>query len=306
MALRAGPARRAARGACGDLSRHDVGACRLCREERLPRRADRAFRRHRFRAHSRRRRRCAGCGPGPLRRHAVPLHRAILSRRRGGMRAPARRPLRDGGDRAGGGRAGRNAFAALRRPRGGRDRGEHSGAGARRHPHGDQQQARPYGAHHRQQVGDVGGLRHALRRHVRRLFRVEGRLQDRRVRDGALAQPELDGGPRGAAGTGDARGDHRQAAERRASPRPDRSGHAPPLRGARRRAARASWRKSARRRNSSPAATRRRRRNASGGCSISPNTSGVRRRRASSSRCAPSARIAATRSPTASAGPAEP
>ena len=154
-------------------------------QERLPRRADRAFRRDRFGAHGRRRRRCAGRGRGPLRRHAVALHRAILPRRRGGMRAPARRPLRDGGDRACGGCARRDAGAALRRPRGGRDRGEHPGAGARRHPHGDQQQARPHGAHHRQQVGDVGGLRHALRRHVRRLFRAEGRLQERRVRAGA-------------------------------------------------------------------------------------------------------------------------
>ena len=188
--LPAGSARCAAGRACRHLSRDDGRARRLCRQERLSRRADRAFRRHRFGAHGRRRGRCAGSGPRPLRRHAVPLHGAILPRRCGGMRAPARRTLRGGGDRAGGGRVGRHAVGALRRPRRGRDRGEHPGAGARRDPHGDQQQARPHGAHHRQQVGDVGGLRHALRRHVRRLFRPEGRLQDRRVRDGALAQPE--------------------------------------------------------------------------------------------------------------------
>ena len=49
-------------------------------------------------------------------------------------------------------------------------------------PDGDLEQARADGAHHRQQVRDVGRLRHALRRHVRRLLGAEGRLQDRRVR----------------------------------------------------------------------------------------------------------------------------
>ena len=45
-----------------------------------------------------------------------------------------------------------------------------------------------HAAHHRQQVGDVGRLRHALRRHVRRLLGPEGHLQDRRLRARALAQ----------------------------------------------------------------------------------------------------------------------
>jgi NAD+ synthase len=40
------------------------------------------------------------------------------------------------------------------------------------------EQARRHGGDDRQQVGDGGRLRHALRRHVRRLQRAEGRLQD--------------------------------------------------------------------------------------------------------------------------------
>ena len=61
-------------------------------------------------------------------------------------------------------------------------RGEHPGARPRRDPDGALQQARLDGADHRQQVGDVGRLRHALRRHVRRLLGAEGRVQDDRVR----------------------------------------------------------------------------------------------------------------------------
>ncbi len=67
-------------------------------------------------------------------------------------------------------------------------RGEHPGALARHHPDGAVQQVRPHGAVDRQQVGDVGRLRHALRRHVRRLLGAEGRLQDERVRAVDLAQ----------------------------------------------------------------------------------------------------------------------
>ncbi len=52
----------------------------------------------------------------------------------------------------------------------------------------------------RQQVGDVGRLRHALRRHVRRLFGAEGRLQDRGLRAVALAQREAADGALGPVG----------------------------------------------------------------------------------------------------------
>ena len=81
-----------------------------------------------------------------------------------------------------------DAAAAVRQPPGGRDRGEHPEPRPRRHPDGDVEQARRHGGDDRQQVGDGGRLRHALRRHVRRLQRAEGRLQDHRVRALPLAQ----------------------------------------------------------------------------------------------------------------------
>ena len=56
-------------------------------------------------------------------------------------------------------------------------------------PDGDLEQVRPDGADHRQQVRDVGRLRHALWRHVRRLQRAQGSLQDAGLRAVALAQP---------------------------------------------------------------------------------------------------------------------
>ena len=58
----------------------------------------------------------------------------------------------------------------------------------RHHPHGRLQQVRRHGGDHRQQVGDVGRLRHALRRHERRLQSGEGPLQDRGLRSRPLAQ----------------------------------------------------------------------------------------------------------------------
>ena len=91
-------------------------------------------------------------------------------------------------DRAGGRRASDHARAPIRGPAARHHRGEHPVARPRRDPDGDLEQARPDGADHRQQVGDVGRLRHPLRRHVRRLFRAQGPLQDRRVRAGPLAQ----------------------------------------------------------------------------------------------------------------------
>ena len=67
---------------------------------------------------------------------------------------------------------------ALRRAAARRHRGESAGARARHHPDGDLQQVRSDGGDHRQQVGDVGRLRHALRRHERRLQSDQGPLQD--------------------------------------------------------------------------------------------------------------------------------
>ena len=50
------------------------------------------------------------------------------------------------------------------------------------------EQVRRAAGDHRQQVGDVGRLRHVVRRHVRRLLGAEGRLQDRGLRPLTLAQ----------------------------------------------------------------------------------------------------------------------
>ena len=91
-------------------------------------------------------------------------------------------------DRERGARAREGAGAAVRGPAARRDRGEPAGARARHHPDGDLQQVRPDGGDHRQQVGNVGRLRHALRRHERRLQSGQGPLQDRGLSAGAAAQ----------------------------------------------------------------------------------------------------------------------
>ncbi len=92
-------------------------------------------------------------------------------------------PIEDGRRRRRGrARAGLRRAAARHRGR------EPAGAHSRAAADGPLQQVRPDGAHHRQQVGDVGRLCHALRRHVRRLLGAEGHLQDRGVRARPLAQ----------------------------------------------------------------------------------------------------------------------
>ena len=88
--------------------------------------------------------------------------------------------------------------ADVRRPPARHHRGEHPVAHPRRDADGALEQARAHGADHRQQVRDVGRLRHALRRHVRRLLGAEGRLQDDRVRARPLAQPKTCRRARGA------------------------------------------------------------------------------------------------------------
>ena len=93
-----------------------------------------------------------------------------------------------------------DAAAAVRQPEGGRHRGEHPEPRARRHADGGVEQARRHGGDDRQQVGDGGGLRHALWRHVRRLQRPEGRLQDDGVRALPLAQRALPDGALGPKG----------------------------------------------------------------------------------------------------------
>ena len=115
--------------------------------------------------------------------------------------AAAGHPAGRGPDRAGGRGVPPHAGAGVREPGARHHRGEHPVAHPRRHPDGDLQQAGRHGAHHRQQVRDVGRLRHALRRHVRRLFGAQGRLQDHRVRALPLAQ----------------RGGHRRPARARAA-----------------------------------------------------------------------------------------
>ena len=87
----------------------------------------------------------------------------------------------------------------LRRLAARRHRRKSAGACARHHPDGDLQQVQCHGGDHRQQVGNVGRLRHALWRHERRLQSDQGSLQDRSVPAGAPAQ-RLEAGRR--AGTG--------------------------------------------------------------------------------------------------------
>ena len=68
-------------------------------------------------------------------------------------------------------------------------RREHPEPGARPDPDGGLQQDRRDGGDDRQQVGNVGRLRHALRRHERRLQPDQGPLQDGGLSPGAPAQP---------------------------------------------------------------------------------------------------------------------
>ena len=108
---------------------------------------------------------------------------ADVSARRLGMRLETIPIARRGRRRRAGARA------ALRRPAARHHRREHAGARSRPAADGGVEQVRLDAADDRQQVGDVGRLRDALRRHVRRLFGAEGPLQDRGVRAGRMAEP---------------------------------------------------------------------------------------------------------------------
>ena len=179
LALRAGRARGARGARCGRLPRLRAGSARLRRQERLPRR------------------RAWGCPAastsalvaamavdalGPARVHCVMLP----------YRYTSNESLSDAADcaKALGVRYDivpispavegflSHAQVDVRRPRARRHRGEHAEPRARHGADGDLQQVRRHGADHRQQERDVGRLRHALRRHERRLQSDQGPLQD--------------------------------------------------------------------------------------------------------------------------------
>ena len=97
----AGPVAPRARWRQGRLRGLRAGPARLCRQERISRRAARRLRRHRFGAVRGDRGRCAGRRAGARRDAAVPFHRAGLARRCGQARRRARHPLRGAADRAG-------------------------------------------------------------------------------------------------------------------------------------------------------------------------------------------------------------
>ena len=153
-------------------------------------------------------------------------------------------------------------------------------ARARHDPDGDLQQVRSDGRHHRQQVGDVGRLRHALWRHERRLQSDQGSLQDRSVPAVAPAQ-RVEAGRRARARTA--------SSFRRTSSRGRRRPNCARTRRTRIRCrptqcSMRSWSgwssAKSRSRPSSPPASTATRWCASSACSTSPNTSAGRRRRA--------------------------
>ena len=188
LGVPAGPDRAGAERHRIDLPGDDAGPARLREQDRLSLGGDRPVGRRRLRAHRRRRRRRAGAGARAHDHDALALHQRAFAGGRQGLRRGDRREVRHRRHRAGDGGVPRDAAAAVRQPQGGRDRGEHPEPRPRRHPDGGLEQARRHGGDDRQQVGDGGGLRHALRRHVRRLQRAEGRLQDHGVRALQLAQ----------------------------------------------------------------------------------------------------------------------
>jgi NAD+ synthase (glutamine-hydrolysing) len=102
-----------------------------------------------------------------------------------------------------------------------RDRGEHSIAHPRQPVNGAFQQVRFAAAHHRQQVGDVGGLLHAVRRHEWRPGGDRGPAEDDGVPGFAMAKP---------APAGHSRSDSHQGAFGRIAAGPDGSRQPPALR----------------------------------------------------------------------------
>ncbi len=189
LALRRAHDLRGGAAPLGRLPRDGARPARLRAEEQLSRRAAGHVGRHRLGAHGRGGRGCARAAARARRAAAVAVHHAAEPRRRRRIGAAAghaaatrwtsRRPWP----------AAESAlsplFAGLDARR---HRGEPAGARARPAADGPLEQVRRPAGDHRQQVGDVGRLRHAVRRHVRRLLGAEGRLQDRGLRAVALAQ----------------------------------------------------------------------------------------------------------------------
>ena len=177
--LRAG--RAAGRGRQGRLRGLRAGPARLRPQERISRRTARRLRRHRFRAVRGDRGRRARRRTGPRRDAAVPFYRAGLARRCRKARESARLSLRGAADRRRRERLRKNPVRSVRRPAARHHRGKSAGAHPRHAVDGDFEQDRRDGGHDRQQVGNVGRLRHALWRHERRLQSDQGHLQDRSV-----------------------------------------------------------------------------------------------------------------------------
>ena len=132
---------------------------------------------------------------GALRLDAVAL---LVRRRRAPTRSGSRRTSAATSARSRSSRWSRRSSRALAPsfagPRAGSHRGEPAGAHPRRAADGALEQVRLAARRDRQQVGDVGRLRDAVRRHGRRLRAAEGRLQDRRLP--ARAAPERARRPR--------------------------------------------------------------------------------------------------------------
>ena len=112
----------------GRLRRLRARPARLCRQERISRRAARRLRRHRFGAVRGDRGRCARRRARPRRDAAVSLHRAGLARRCRQTREGARHPLRGAADRGRRERLRGDPVRHLRRPAARHHRGEFAGA----------------------------------------------------------------------------------------------------------------------------------------------------------------------------------
>ena len=234
LALRRRSRGRGRGGARGRLRGLRARAPRLCGEEPLPRRRAGALRRHRLGALRRSCRRCARCKPGPLRDAALPLHLERVPLGRGRLRRGPGRALRHPADRPRGRRLREGSAAALRRSAAGHHRGEHAEPRARHHPDVDLEQVRADGGDDGQQVGNVGRLRHPLRRHERRLQPDQGPLQDGGL--SALGSPQpVEARGRARAGRRRHPGEHpAQGTDGRIAREPEGPGFAAALRSPRR------------------------------------------------------------------------
>ena len=190
LALRRGPMAAPAEDRPGGLHRLHGRVARLCRQERFQGRRARPFRRRRFGACARR---MAVDALGADRVRCVMLPYRYTSQESLDDAAAIARALGVHYDIVPIESAVHGLEAALarrlRRRAARRHRGKSAVARPRHHPDGDLQQIRPDGGDDRQQIGNVGRLRHALRRHERRLQSDQGSLQDRGVSAGAAAQP---------------------------------------------------------------------------------------------------------------------